>query len=308
MLPLFHRVLRLAVLFIALAPAPVRGQAETTELEELKIDLWPEYDRPSTLVMYRFRLKPGASLSLPVAVPIPSNVGEPHAVAWRDDKGSLFVANFTRRAEGERAMVIARLGSREGQLEFYADIDFADRQRSFRFVWPGGVEVGSLSFQIQRPKGATEFRVLPAPNRQWEGEDGLGYALVELGPTEASARPTIDVAYEKDSAALSAAERPPPPPDAPRPAPAVPETGTESTSPMPWWFIAAGGVVLGFLGAAALHALRGARKPAPKRETPSEPPGASQKPIFCHECGTKGRRTDSFCMNCGTRLMTKGRS
>jgi hypothetical protein len=295
-----------AVLVVSVAPAPARGQVETTDLEELKIDLWPEYDRPSTLVMYRFRLKPGASLSIPVAVPVPANVGEPHAVAWRDDKGALFVASFTRRAEKERAMVIAHLGSREGQLEFYANIDFADRQRSFRFAWPGGVEVGSLSFQIQRPKGATKFRVLPAPKRQWEGEDGLGYALVELGPQDASARPAIDIAYEKDSPALSAAERTPPPSDAPRPAPAAPETGTESTSPMPWWVIAAGGVILGFLGAAVLYGLRGAKEPAPKRETPSEPPGDGQKSIFCHECGTKGRRTDSFCMNCGAHLTTKG--
>jgi hypothetical protein len=303
MFPWARRVLPFAALVAALVPARVEGQVETTEIEEMRVDLWPEYDRASTLVMYRFRLKPDASLSAPVVVPIPPNVGEPHAVAWRDEKGSLLVAEFSRRTEGERAMVIARLGSREGQLEFYANIDFADRKRSFRFVWPGGVDVGSLSFQIQRPKGATEFRVLPAPNRQWEGEDGLGYALVELGPQKASASPEIDIAYEKESAALSAAARTPPP-AVPGPTPAAPETRTESKSPMPWWFIAAGGVVLGFLVAAVLYGLRSAREPAPGRKTPSAPPTDSEKPVFCHECGTKGRRTDSFCMNCGTRRLT----
>jgi len=292
-----RRVLAFTVLMGAFAPRAT-GQVETTELEELKIDLWPEYDRPATLVMYRFRLKPSASLSVPVAVPIPSNVGEPHAVAWRDDKGSLFVAQFTRRAEGDRAMVLARLGSREGQLEFYADIDIAGRQRFLRLVWPGGIGVGSLSFQIQRPAGASEFRVTPTPSRQWEGEDGLTYALVELGPQDASARPAIEIEYEKDSTALSAPATSPPPP-APRPV--VPETATLPASPMPWWVIAAGGVVLGFLGAAVLYTFRGAKESHPKRE----PPGDGQKPIFCPDCGTKGRRTDSFCMNCGTRLLTK---
>ena len=307
MFPWTWRGFVFVVLVVALPPARARGQIETAALEEMRIDLWPEYDRASTLVMYRFRLMAGADLSVPIAVPVPANVGEPHAVAWRDDKGSLFVAKFTRRAEEERAMVVARLGSREGQLEFYADIDFADRRRSFRFVWPGGIDVGSLSFQVQRPAGASEFRVSPTPNRQWEGEDGLSYASVELGPQEASARPTIDVAYEKDSTALSAPERSPPPP-APTPAVAMPtpETGGESSSPRPWWVIAAGGLVLGFLGAAVFYALMGARAPAPRRKTPSEPPADSQKPIFCQECGTKGRRTDTFCMNCGTRLLTKG--
>ena len=70
---------------------------------------------------------------------------------------------------------------------------------------------------------------------------------------------------------------------------------------MPWWVIAAGGVVLGFLGAAVLYTFRGPKESHPKRE----PSGDSQKPIFCPDCGTKGRRTDSFCMNCGTRLLTK---
>jgi hypothetical protein len=286
-----------AVLLLSLAPAFARGQAETTALEDLKIDLWPEYDRPSTLVMYRFRLKPGASLSVPVAIPVPANVGEPHAVAWRDEKGSLFVADFTRRVEGDRAMVLARMGSREGQLEFYSEIDFADRKRSFRFVWPGGVDVGALSFQIQRPKGATEFRVSPAPSRRWGGEDGFMYDLVELGSQEASARPSIDLEYEKDGSALSG-----PAGASPATAPVASAASIEPASSIPWWLVAAGGVVLGFLGGAIFYARKGARRPAPAPK--KEPPADSSKPIFCQECGTKGRRTDTFCMNCGTRLAT----
>jgi hypothetical protein len=291
------RFLAFAVLASAFAPGSARGQGETRAIEEMKIDLWPEYDRAETLVMYRFRLNAAADLSVPVGVPVPLNVGEPHAVAWRDDKGSLFVADFTRRVEGGRAMVFTRLGSREGQLEFYSEIEFSGRERSFRFDWPGGVEVGSLSFQIQRPAGASEFRVSPAPSRQWDGEDGLSYALVALGPQAASATPSIEVRYEKASAELSAPVASPPPPS-------VPESKTEPAG-APSWLIGAGGVILGVLGFALLRALTSARSPAPKREAPEESAGGSEKPIFCHECGTKGRRSDSFCMNCGTRLLAR---
>jgi len=295
MSPWIRRVLSIAVA-VAFSPSGARGQAETTELEEMKIDLWPEYDRPSTLVMYRFRLKPGADLSVPVAIPIPPNVGEPHAVAWRDDKGALFIARFTRREEEERAMVIAQLGSREGQLEFYADIDVADRERLFRFAWPGGIDVGSLSFQIQRPSGATDLRVTPKPSRQWEGEDGLSYALVELGPQPESSTPTIEVRYEKDTAGLSA----PPAKSAPPPtAPAA--TSTESRKTTPSWLVAAGGAAGGILVFALLSALSKARASAPKARAS----GGSPTSIFCHECGTEGRKADSFCMNCGARLATK---
>jgi hypothetical protein len=293
-----RRILAFALLSLASASVSVRGQNETTALEEMKIDLWPEYDRPATLVMYRFRLKAGSDLSAPVAVPVPENVEDPHAVAWRDDKGSLFVADFTRRVEGDRAMVLTRLGSREGQLEFYSDIEFNDRERSFRFDWPGGVEVGALSVQIQRPRGASEFRVSPEPTRQWEGEDGLTYALVELGPQSSSAKPSIEVRYQKATERLTA------PPVASAPPPSVSESRTESPGTSPW-LIGAGGVVLGALGFALLRALTSARSPAPRPEPLDQPSAGSPKPIFCHECGTKGRRTDAFCMNCGTRLLKK---
>ncbi len=278
----------LALTSIALGPGSARGQAETPKIAEMKIDLWPEYDRAAALVMYRFRLGASSDLSVPVAVPLPTNVEEIHAVAWADPKGSLFSADFTRRVEADRAVVLARLGSREGQLEFYTDIEFDDRGRSFQFVWPGGVEVEALSFQIQRPASSSEFHVTPAPSREWKGEDGLTYVLVELGPQTASARPSIEVEYKKDGAALSA-------PAASSPSPAASVPRTEARSPTPWWLIAAGGLVLGALGAVVLGSLRGRDKATVK----------SNDTIFCHQCGAEGRRTHSFCMNCGTRLLTK---
>jgi hypothetical protein len=293
-----RRVVAFALLVVVFAAARVEGQSEAKALEDMKIDLWPEYDRPATLVMYRFRMKADADLSAPIAVPVPANVEDPHAVAWRDDKGSLFVADFTRRVEGDRAMVLTRLGSREGQLEFYADILFSGRDRSFRFEWPGGIDLSDLSFQIQRPAGASEFRVSPAPKRQWEGEDGLTYALVELGPQSPSATPSIEVRYVKDTAALSA------PPASPSSPPAL-ESRTEPTPAPSTWIVAAGGVAAGVLAFALVQALRRSRSLAVKADAPRGPSGDSRKSIFCHECGTKGRRTDSFCMNCGTRLLTK---
>jgi hypothetical protein len=285
-------LLGLAAVTSVLFPAPVGGQSETRKLEVLEIDLWPEYDRPSTLVMYRFRLTPGARLSDPVVIPLPSGVGEPHAVAWKDDKGALLVAQFTRRKEKDRDVVLARLGSREGQLEFYTEIEIIDRRRTFEFVWPGGVDVGALSFQIQRPSGASGFRVSPDPSREWEGEDGLTYALVDLGPQAASATPRISVQYEKADRVLSA----PAPAPAPVPAPAADSApAAPKAEPIPGWAIGAGGAILGFLGAFLLYS-RGRAKPPPPKS--SEPKNAT----YCPECGTKSRPTDVFCMECGARL------
>lgn len=305
-----------------LVPSVTEAQLATTEIAEVKVDFWPEYDRPAVLVLYRIRLLEGTDLSVPVAIPIPAAVGEPHAVAWRDDKGGLLLAQYTRRVEGDRAMLLAHLGSLEGQLEFYTDLAFDGRKRTFRFTWPGGVDVGSLSFQVQQPRGATALHIEPPPARDWQGEDGLGYALVELGRRAPSEEPVVEVSYEKDSSALTAGE-------AKRsPAPSLP-TGSTSAAPeitdagpatklqsLPWWLIGLGGIVLGLLGAGAVAlALRRREEEAEEPPPPVEQRKKNRKKkgsaksdsapgvLYCHECGTKGRKTDTFCMNCGTKLL-----
>jgi hypothetical protein len=287
----------LPLLLIALALQPA------TLFEEMTIDLWPEYDRPATLVMYRFRVSAEAGALPEIAIPLPADVEEVHAVAWKDEKGALFDADFRRRVEGGRAFLVTRLGSREessargeGQLEFYRPIQMDGRKRSFRFEWPGGAEIQALSFQIQRPAKASGFRVSPTPTREWEGENGLRYALVDLGRRSPADRPSIEIEYERETDALTA----PASTSAPAPAKAEPERPPDE--PFPGWLaiaIGVGGAALLFF---LLHTAMRNRHPPTSVEKPRR---KRAKPIFCHECGAEGERTDSFCRKCGTRLLTR---
>jgi ribosomal protein L40E len=115
---------------------------------------------------------------------------------------------------------------------------------------------------------------------------------VDLGPQPASANPTISVQYEKADRALSAPEPAPTPVPAPAAASAPAAPKAES---IPGWAIGAGGAILGFLGAFLLYSRGGAKPSAAKSSEP-------KKATYCPECGTKGRRTDAFCMECGARL------
>lgn len=292
---------------LTLAPLPARAQGARPVIEEMQVDLWPEYDRPSTLVMYRFRLRSGTDLSVPVEIPIPASAGEPHAVAWSNPQNSLFVADFTRRVEGDRAVVSARLGSTEGQLEFYSNIAFDGRKRTFRFEWPGGVAVGSLSFQVQQPTGASAFHVTPQPSQQWMGEDGFSYVRVDLGPQDAAATPGVEVTYEKDSNALSAPEKPPAPPvelPAPSTAPA-PAGAASGSSSSPSLLYAIGGLLMGvgasWLVWSSLSSRSRARPTAPARR--AKVTAKETRAIYCHQCGNKEDPSASFCTECGTELL-----
>ncbi|HSF18089.1 MAG TPA: zinc ribbon domain-containing protein [Vicinamibacteria bacterium] len=280
---------------MALTKALFAGQLEPPAIEEMTIDLWPEYDRPATLVMYRFRVASGASPSTPVSIPIPTSVDEPHAVAWRDDKGALFVADYTRKREGDRTLIEARLGSLEGQLEFYGALELDGMARTFRFRWPGGVPVGSLSFLIQQPAGARELRIQPEPTEKTVGQDGLTYARVDLGAQTPSSTPEIEIRYRKDSAGLTD----PAPPTADTP------SNPERSDSSPWLF-GLGGLLAGAGAAWLAWSFLGSRsrtpsKPAEKRV--AKAPGG-ERARFCHECGAKAQASASFCIYCGTRLVT----
>ena len=286
------------VLLCALWAPTASGQTAAETLDELQIDLWPEYDRPDVLVMYKFRRGAAGNPDALVPLPIPASVGEPHAVAWRDAKGALFVAEFTRVVEGSRAMVSMRLGSPEGQLEFYAPLEREGDRRAYRFQWPGGISVKALSIRIQRPLGARDLNVQPEPSREWQGEDGLAYALVELGPQEPESTPTVEVSYVKDSPTLSAGEAAPPPA-----ATASPPAPSNDVS-IPNWAVALGGLFVALAGGALLWSSRRPSSRLAERENESEPRKASRgTAIFCHHCGAKAELDHSFCMACGTKLV-----
>lgn len=228
-----------AVLGILAAVAPVK-------LERLEVALWPEYDRPAMLVMYRARLAAGTALPAIVTLPIPT-AAEPHAVAKHAADGSLLVAPHSREVQGDWARIAITTDSLEVQLEYYADLTVEGRRRRFRWAWPGGMEVAALAYEVQQPAGATGFTLTPAEASSGVHPDGLTYHHGDLGGVRPGQKLALDVAYEKGDRELSAAPQvSPSPAAAPAPAPRPAASGGEDTI---------GWVVGGIAGALVLGAL-----------------------------------------------------
>ncbi len=285
--------------WLTLWPSQVQAQVAAADLQRLEIALWPEYDRAETLVIYRFQLSADTALPAVVELPIPASVGEPNAVAWQDANQSLFDAAYTLEAAGEWATVRIELEqSRSGQLEYYADLNIVADLRSFRFDWPGGIDIGTLAYEIQQPATAKQLTVSPEPDRQGSGPFGLTYQFAELGPQAAGVNWAIELSYRKPDSILTVEALQPLGEPAPATSPA-----SESTALLPW--------VLGGLGIAAVtggiaYYLRSRPAPAAPRRRggASVEPALEASAIFCHQCGTKSQVTDKFCRNCGTRLRT----
>ena len=290
-------VAALALLIVASREGAAQGA--TASIEHLEVALWPEFDEPAMLVIYRFELAADTPLPARVALPVPAASGQPHAVAWLGADGGLYDADFTSDNAGEWTIVqIEMPETRSGQLEFYSDMDFAGTIRSFIFEWPAGFELGGLSYEVQEPVAATDMRVVPAPDAEGSGDYGLNYLSADLGPHSADGAPLISVTYEKSTPALSA--------DALQPlgqitAPDDLQSGNPDL--LPWLLAAAGVIVLG--GGVYYFASR--RQPAQQRVPRRRRKRASDVEleasiVYCHNCGAAAGISDVYCRQCGTQL------
>src|SRR3972149_2559720 len=180
-----HRVKRWLVLLtlFGLPGAALAVRAQTyPSITELQVALWPEYDRPSMLVIYRVHLDPATELPTNVSLPIPASVGEPAAVAMTDPTGELVYAQYTRQVNGEWATISAQVESLDLQIEYYSSLTFDGQLRRFTFVWPGGDGGKDLSYEGQGRIGSDQVTLVPPPQSQAARQDGLPCYMGSLGP------------------------------------------------------------------------------------------------------------------------------
>jgi len=302
---LFRAGYCLALLALAAGPA---AQQAPVGLQHLEVALWPEFDRPAVLVIYRFQLSATTPLPARVALPIPAGAGEPHALAYVDPDGQLL--NIEDRSfqtqDGWTTVLFSTLGLR-GQLEYYADLVRSGDQRSFQFDWPGGVSLESFGYEVQQPPTAVDFSVVPAPSDQSPGPNGLTHLFGTLQPTGPEWTARIELSYQKADELLSADSLPAPEQQPALGQPAPPAGGLDLQTALPW---ALGGLGVVLLGAGVFWYLRLSR-PAPTGAKQERRPAREGRkagaeieasPIYCHNCGTRAGASDVFCRQCGTKL------
>ena len=216
----------LALLLLVLA-APMLAQVEPPHIhfQRLEIALWPEYDQPATLVMYRGWLSADVQLPITVTLPFPAEVTALNAVAKRGPATGLLVAPHTVENNGDWNLVHLQTDMPEIRVEFYMDLPTDQAGRSFTFEWPGGPVIDEASYEVMQPLGATNFSASPSSGPPALGQDGLLYQREILGPITEGASFFIQFAYETSTPDLTAsALQPvaPPPQQALPPAQAAP--------------------------------------------------------------------------------------
>ena len=281
-----------------LVPFVVQAQAAVV-LDRLQVSLWPEYDRPGVLVIYRAVLPAEQTLPVGLAFRIPAAAGEPSAVAYRQDDLNLISMPYQRQVVGDLALITFTTGVREVQFEYYdPGLQVHDSDHRFVFTWLGDYAVGQFAVEVQQPVQATGISVTPALGSGTLGADGMTYFSATLGGLVAGQTQAVEVAYDKLGSGLSFERLQPVEPIA-RPA-----SLGERLLVWPYWPWALGALGVTLVALAVVFFVRGRKgeddaRPGRLRHRPAMEGGAR---LFCHNCGARAEAQAVFCSMCGTKL------
>lgn len=285
---------------------PVRAQEEV-QIGTLEIALWPEYDKPEVLVIYRLFLSDDSLLPAQLSLRIPATAGRPHAVAVREPSGQLVNLEYELTSDGTWSTITMVANFPELQLEYYnPGLLQEGSQRTFSFEWIGDYAVNQCSVEIQQPLGASDMTILPGPvTSSSTASDGLVYYTKEVGALLKGQVFKLELAYQKNDDNLSVSGLQVQPS---APLSTASEWQDKMLGILPWVLsilgvlLIAGGVVWYWQSGRQSQPSKTQRGRARRSASPDSEAFVALGPVYCHQCGKRAADGDRFCRSCGTRL------
>ncbi|RPI86326.1 MAG: hypothetical protein EHM41_08915, partial [Chloroflexi bacterium] len=197
-------VISLLLLILLITPTAAQAQVTSVSLSSLEVDLWPEYDEPDMLVIYKITLASDVSLPTSLTFKIPAAAGSPHAVAELQ-VDTLVNITYTERLEGDWNLITFTATVPELWIEYYDPaLEKTGDTRQYSFVWPGGYAVNSLIVDVQQPWNAQNMRISPSIGTGQTGSDTLTHYIAQVGSLEEGQSFNLEIMYEKPDDVLSA--------------------------------------------------------------------------------------------------------
>lgn len=297
-----------AFILLSAWPHSYAAAQPAVEFERLSIEIWPEYDRPDALVIYRITLPAQSSLPAQLSLRIPSPAGQPFSLAYLDVDNLLYNLNFTTTTvDGEWLRINFTAPVQNLQVEYYDPrLTKNGTARSFDYRWAGDYKVRNLSVRVQQPFNASQMAIQPTQGTSSLESDGLTYFTNQVGMVEAGTSFSFKINYSKPDDKLTAEVSSPQPKTSSSNQPA--STGSSSKFDATLIAVILAVILVGagaawyFMQQRAQAAVTaGKRRHATNRSTiraTTEP----DQTVYCHHCGKKSLPGDIFCRSCGARL------
>ncbi len=318
---LFKNVLIAALIAL---PGIISVQAQSPiSLDNLSIQVWPEFDRPETLVIYKGALADSVALPATLTFRLPAQVPEMFAVAAFDEEQNTLVNNPYTFEAGTLTLTVER---RQFQFEYYDPtlVIKADTQRNVQLDFAVDYPVAAWRLELQQPLGAGNLQLSPEADEVTQGADQLLYHIYRRADTTGGETISVSGSYQKNGDTLTAEANVNIPPLAQNTEPAVTPAANSNWLTAGYVLIGLGVLVLlaaggvwfyRYLNASTGQPVRRPARsraqvqskkagrpvkrsaaPAPRQAGPQDPgPGR-----FCHQCGTEYKPDAAFCHSCGT--------
>lgn len=327
-------LLSLVIFLIAVLSLPSNGagaQSSAPSFQTATISLWPEFDRPDVLVIYRGELSASTELPAQLTFRLPGYVENMHAVAAKEDNELLNVdpASIEWIREGNEASLSFPTSLSEIHLEYYDPVILAKQGQTRQITYTLSVpyDIGTAIFEIQHPVQSEDLRILPGPVSTRLGSDGLEYSTVQVDNLVAGDTFELSVTYRRSTSELSVSSLGSKATEQPVDVPAPTASGEGNLWKYAIYVALGAGVVFllffwretslrsrmraeyqrrppsaasprrtrrGKRGAGKSKSGRGTSTPSPRTAGTDE-----QVAMFCYQCGTALRKGANFCHTCG---------
>jgi hypothetical protein len=266
----------------------------------LAVQLLPEYDQASMLVIYDFQLPSGTKLPVNISIRFPKD-SKLFAVASLAADASLRNADYLGPSAGDtwQTVTVQVQAQTTYHIEYYQPLSKSGGLREFSYLWPGDYPVTAFAISVRIPVDASQVTTKPE-TQPAQGADGVSYRQANFGAMAAGQQFPFTVSYTKSSDTLSA------PPQGLRPSVALgPKTsGRVMLSNYLPYIIGVLGFVLVVGGAVYFWQSGRSRRRTGKRRHRTAPQveDDGSTDVYCHQCGTRAHVGDRFCRVCGARL------
>lgn len=288
----------LIILGMVTFPFSVHAQSEI-KLAIIQVQLWPEYDQPSMLVIYDFQVATSTALPSSVNIRIPKDA-KLSAVAQTAANGLVNAEYDGPTMVGEWQVIGVKISELVAyRVEFYEPLSKNGTTRQFSYLWPADYAVDVFSVSVREPTDITQIASIPAMPKS-QGKDGATYLQKDFGAQPAGQQFTLNLTYTKTSDTLG-----------------VPQQNVQPSAPLsadtPGRVMFSNYLpyILGVLGVILIvgglfYFWRSSRRGSQGRKRhPAQTEKEGDSDIYCHQCGARARAADRFCRVCGTKLRLK---
>ena len=264
----------------------------------MTVQLWPEYDQPSMLVIVDFQVTAATALPVDLTFKFPKDANLIAVAALAGD-GSFLNAVFDGpKDDGEwQSFTLTVSQSSVYRFEYYQPLTFNGNQRIFSYLWDGSYAVDAFNILVLEPIDATSFAMDPAYESisQENGSNYYDSGIVQLASGEQF---ILNLSYDKTTDTLIF------PPQGIQPAAPVDEStpGRVSLNNSLPYIIGGLGVVL-IIGGIMYYWQAGRKSfKSPRRRAHAATEEESAEDTYCPQCGARAKAGDRFCRVCGARL------